>query len=69
MMHLSYKYSNERDRVLCLDFLRHSGFWNDIEIDVARSVTKRLVISIEDNDVDDFTIRAKYKGFKFNEIE
>jgi hypothetical protein len=68
-MQLSYRYNSERDRALCLDFLRHSGFWNDIEVEYLRSATKRLVISIENEDVDDFTIRAKYKGFKFNEIE
>ena len=67
-MQLSYKYKDEKDRSACMNFLKHSGFWNDREIDSAKSLTKKLIISVEENDLDDFNIRAKYKGFRFNEV-
>ena len=52
-----------------MDFLKHSGFWNDIDIDISRSVSHRLTISMEADGADDFSIRAKYKGFKFHEVD
>ena len=69
MIQLYYKYKNERDRSSCMDFLKHSGFWNDIDIDISRSVSRRLTISMEADGADDFSIRAKYKGFKFHEVD
>jgi len=69
MMQLYYTYKNEQDRSSCMYFLKHSGFWNDIDIDSPRSVSNRLIISIESGDADDFSIRAKYKGFKFYEVD
>lgn len=69
MTQMCYKYQDEKDRVSCIYFLKHSGFWNDIEVDSERSVTHRLIISIDDDEADNFNVRAKYKGFNFNEID
>lgn len=68
MNYFYYKYKDENDRENCMMHLKKSGFWNDIEIDIEKSVTKRLTISIEKDLSEDFYSKLKYKGFIFNEI-
>lgn len=67
MTELVYKFKGHSDRDSCLSFLKKSGFWNDIELEPLSETSKKIIITIDSDESEDFLIKAKYKGFRFYE--
>lgn len=63
-----YKYKNEKDRMSCIFFLKHSSFWNSIEIISSKSNTNRITICLDESEFEEFYSQSCFKGFKFYEL-
>lgn len=67
MTELSYRCNCVKDKESCISFLKKSGFWNDINVMPFGSLSKKIIIEIDEEEADDFLSKARYKGFRFNE--
>lgn len=68
MTELQIKHQNESHRNSILNFLNTFKYKFDFDITNSKSLTKKIVIEIEEEYVDDFISSARYKKFNFHEI-
>lgn len=67
MIEIYCKYANEDARVDVINFLNKNKVRFDLDVTESKSLTKRISVEIEDENVDEFLSHSRYKGFIFYE--
>lgn len=61
------KYANEDARLKVINFLNKNKLRFDLDITEHKSLTKRISVEMDDENIDDFLSHSKFKGFVFYE--
>jgi hypothetical protein len=67
MMEAYCKYSNEESRLKIINFLNKNKIRFDLDIIEEKSLTNRISVEMDGENMDDFLSHSKFKGFVFYE--
>lgn len=61
------KYSSEESRLKIINFLNKNKIRFDLEVTEDKSLTNRISVEMDSENIDDFLSHSKFKGFVFYE--